>query len=924
MITGGKNIFADSALLVAFVRNDSTIANLVSSLADVNVASNLNYEHMPVLLTQVMSNYLSAHNNKPVPQAPPGTIVADMRIKENDLYATFVDDLSFVNVLANVAVTNQDPDSAVKGNITAEKLQVGTNKITNVLANINGTSDSLLLVVNADTVASGNVLLYDALVKAGFDDNNISGSLLTKDNNKTDQFALGFTANQNAATKGYDVSLSDALLLNYQGWQVNPNNLVRTAPAGINVQDFDISNRQQRISLSSNGTAFNAPVTVQIDDFKLSTITAALNQDSMLVEGLLNADMVVSDFKNTIPTVDGTLKVDSIQYQQASVGNLDLKASSSNGNVTVSGKLYGNGNNVDLFGNYNASVIDVKLNLNPLTLASIEPFTYRNLERSSGSISGPINLTGSVSDPRWSGELTFNQVQTTIAQFGTFVKIDGEKVTLQYPVATLNQFTIKDSTNNELLLNGTITQNQRKEFVSDLSVKTANFNVINNTAADNPMIYGKATVAVDALIEGTLTAPELTGNVTVKNGTEVTYVKQTIPTSLKERDKLIEFVDMDTISNLLTSNTAYEQELERTKQSSTASLLQYNIDLEVEEEAKFNVILDPATRDELQVQGDAQITVASNPNGAITLAGNYNLKGGSYQLNYGPVKRRFLLQEGSTVSLSGDPMNATANITAIYEINTAPLDLIGNEIGGATATQAQLYKRKIPFEVRLKITGTVSKPELGFDIVIKKRAAGVSYELSTAVENKLDQLRNDPSAMNKQVFALLALGRFVGDESSNFFGSNGTSNSSLLANESVSGFLNAAVEQLAQNLIKGVDVDINLKTVDDDPAAQRTDLNVALGKTFLDDRLSVSFGKNFTVDGADPSATNGANSGNSQFMPDVNTTYKLSRDGKYMLRAYRRNQYEAIMDGYFIETGLAFSFTMDYDKFKELFRRKKK
>ncbi len=922
--TGGKNIFADSALLVAFVRNDSTIASLVSSLADVNLASNLNYEQMPVLLTEVMNNYLSAHNNKPVPQAPQGTIVADMIVKENALYDSFVDDLSFVNVLASVEITNQERDSAVKGNITAEKLQIGTNKVTNMMATINGTSDSLLIVMNADTVAAGNILLYDALVKAGFDDNNVSGSLLTKDANKTDQFALGFLANQNAATKGYDIKLSEALLLNYKNWQVNPQNQVRTSPEGFNVSNFDISNNQQKVSLASNGPAFNAPVTVVIDDFKLSTITAALNQDSMLVEGLLNADMVVSDFKQAIPTIDGTLRVDSIQYQQTNVGNIDLKASSSNGEVTVSGKLDGNGNNVDLYGNYNADNIDVKVNLNPLTVLSVQPFTQGNLERSSGSITGPINITGSVTAPQWNGELTFNQVQTTASQFGTFLKIDGQKITLAYPVASFNNFTVKDSTNNELVLDGTITQNTNNEFISNLSVNASNFNIINNTKADNNMIYGKAIVAVSARVEGPLVTPELSGNVTVKNGTEVTYVKQNIAASLKERDKLMEFVDMDTISNLAYTKTAYEIELERKKEKATTALLQYNIDLEVEENAKFTVVLDPATRDELQVQGSGQITVGSNPNGEVTLAGTYNLKGGSYQLNYGPIKRRFLLQEGSSISLSGDPMNATADITAIYEISTAPLDLIGNEIGGATPSESQQYKRKVPFEVLLKIKGTVSKPDIGFDIMVKEKAAGISYELSTAVENKLQQLRTDPSAMNKQVFALLALNRFVGDESSNFFGGNGNDNNSLLANESVSGFLNAAVDQLAENLIKGVDVDINLITVDDDPTAPRTDLNVALGKTFLDDRLSVSFGKNFTVDGADPSSGGGANNSNSQFMPDVNTTYKLSRDGKYMLRAYRRNQYEAIMDGYFIETGLAFSFTMDYNKFRELFRRKKK
>ena len=52
-------------------------------------------------------------------------------------------------------------------------------------------------------------------------------------------------------------------------------------------------------------------------------------------------------------------------------------------------------------------------------------------------------------------------------------------------------------------------------------------------------------------------------------------------------------------------------------------------------------------------------------------------------------------------------------------------------------------------------------------------------------------------------------------------------NNKILGNQSVSGFLNGAMNQIADDLIKGVDVDVNLKSVSDDPNAQRTDLNVS-------------------------------------------------------------------------------------------------
>jgi hypothetical protein len=43
-----------------------------------------------------------------------------------------------------------------------------------------------------------------------------------------------------------------------------------------------------------------------------------------------------------------------------------------------------------------------------------------------------------------------------------------------------------------------------------------------------------------------------------------------------------------------------------------------------------------------------------------------------------------------------------------------------------------------------------------------------------------------------------------------------------------------------------------------------------------------------------------------------------------MLKAYQKSEYETILDGYFIETGVAFTLSLDFDKFNEILRKKKK
>ena len=85
----------------------------------------------------------------------------------------------------------------------------------------------------------------------------------------------------------------------------------------------------------------------------------------------------------------------------------------------------------------------------------------------------------------------------------------------------------------------------------------------------------------------------------------------------------------------------------------------------------------------------------------------------------------------------------------------------------------------------------------------------------------------------------------------------------------------------------------------------------------------MTLGKNFTLEGEDPLAKSQQATLGSQ-LPDISTAYKISRDGRYMIRVYRRNQYEAILDGYFIETGAAFLITVDYNHLQDIFRKSRR
>src|SRR4030095_11180737 len=107
------------------------------------------------------------------------------------------------------------------------------------------------------------------------------------------------------------------------------------------------------------------------------------------------------------------------------------------------------------------------------------------------------------------------------------------------------------------------------------------------------------------------------------------------------------------------------------------------------------------------------------------------------------------------------------------------------------------------------------------------------------------QIRYNISDLNKQVFGLLILNRFIGASPGDFFAGNSAFNAEDIAKESVGRFVGEAINQLAVDLICGADVRFNVKSYRaTDNRISRTDLDINVSKALLDNRLTVTLGKN--------------------------------------------------------------------------------
>jgi hypothetical protein len=333
--------------------------------------------------------------------------------------------------------------------------------------------------------------------------------------------------------------------------------------------------------------------------------------------------------------------------------------------------------------------------------------------------------------------------------------------------------------------------------------------------------------------------------------------------------------------------------------------------VEIDQEATLRLLMDPASTDSLVVKGNAALSFSMDRSGKMSLTGAYNLNDGSYLVSLESViKKKFAIKAGSTIIWNGDPLEATISIDAVYSVRASPFDLVADQISGLSDVDQGGYKQRYPFLVLLKLRGEILHPEISFEIQLPSEEKGI---LGGAVNQKLGMLNEDPGALNKQVFALLVLGRFVQE---NPFQSESGGTSALIRT-TVGKFLSAQLNQLSSKWLPGVELNFDIQSYDDylsGAAKGRTEVAFGVKKQLFNERMSVQVGGAVDVEG-DRASQNNVNN----LTSDVMLEYKLTKDGRFRLKGFRQNQYEGAIEGQLIETGIGVLYVKDFNRLDRIF-----
>jgi hypothetical protein len=701
------------------------------------------------------------------------------------------------------------------------------------------------------------------------------------------------------------VQLRDSLLINKKRWQVNKDNRIYTDMKSLAGSNLSISNGPSSLEIRTSADIQSGlPAELYIKDLELSDIADILIADSSLVSGKLGARVSLSSFSPI--SFNANVKADSLEVMGLKLGTFAANVVNPDSTRMVAeAALLGPGAALKLKGELNTreESVDVQLDLATLELGMAAPFIEKYLANPGGTLHGSLRVRGNQRNLDLQGDIGGKELAGIYTMTGTYLKIPVLNLKLGEKDIRLENATLLDSMGNKAELNAILELLNNGNFKLGMSVRGENFEVVGRRRNQEQKIFGPARASFNLKMNGVFPDLLTDGKINLSDGSELTYVY-----SSGENDQLGEGL-VEFFNPLEVVDSTAEKKLP----VKTGMNMDVNLYLGVTPKSTITIITDETSGDQLKAKGKADLNFLMKPGGSPELLGNYVLDGGEYDITLaGLVKKSFRIENGSSISWSGDIKKGTADITAKYETKASAGPLLND-----VTHMPGIDKQKLKFDVLILLKKELLKPDIGFKLDMP---SSDQQAFDGLVYSRIKQVNTIPAELNKQVMGLLAFGQFIAENPFNSLTSAGGDFQTQAFN-TVGKLLTQELTNMVGRYVKGVDIDLGVEMGSDYTTGKeirKTDLKLGLSKSFANNRLNVYVGSNFALEGSNQQrdALNG-------LAGDVTMEYLLTPDGKFRLKGYRLTDNSMAFQGNMVRTGASFVVVLEFNRFKNMFGRKK-
>lgn len=523
-----------------------------------------------------------------------------------------------------------------------------------------------------------------------------------------------------------------------------------------------------------------------------------------------------------------------------------------------------------------------------MKLRGANRFLREYVSRLKGKATGQVHLTGSFRQPELTGAVTLDTVSLEVNYLNTKYSFYHNKFIFNKNYIDFGNFRVYDTLGNYGDLQGKLLFHYFRDPSLDVHLITNRLLFFNTTQHPDDVYFGTAIASGKVDITGPLDNITLDLNVQSGNGTSV-VLPLDYSTELSDKDFIVFEQPKDTVKNK-------KKETVLNLPAPPQSQYQINLNMGVRPSANLRIYL-PSAMGTIESQGEGELNLNLNSAGDVNLAGDYIVDKGLLNFTLGDfVRKRLELVKGGRISWSGDPYKATVNIKGLYKLK-ADLSTLGLTVDSTAA-----FKNRVNVNCYVVLSHELFNPEISFQITFPD----MDPDMRRQVYAQLDT--TNQALMNQEMISLLVLGTFTMsdavkvDLTSSYY--------KILSNQ---------LSSLLSRISKDFDVGLNYKPGDN---ISKEEFDVALSTQLFDNRLMINGNFGMSYDRQNRQASN--------LVGDVDIGYKLTKDGRWLLKVYNHSNvnswyYYSNYDKISPYTqGVGIAYRKSFDNIAELFGRKKK
>ncbi len=684
-----------------------------------------------------------------------------------------------------------------------------------------------------------------------------------------------------------EVKVNDSL------WRINPQNELLWSDTTVVIRNMFFNHENQRFGV--DGIISNNPkdsLSVAFDSFDISAFNMILETSGMNLEGVINGNLTFSDLRNR-PRFNGSLGINNLYFNHEKLGDMSLQSSwnDSTGALQLASDIIYKGRSgkrdlLNLEGEYYPNVasgsdsINISTNLKNLQIAVLEPFFDDFLSEIKGWASGDLTLKGSSSKPELTGNIGLVRSGVRVSFLNTKYYL-ADEIKLQPDAIVFDSIVLYDTLGNEALLNGKVQHRYFDDFYLDIHISPQRFAGLNTDRSHNELFYGKAfaTGAVD--ITGPLS--DIRMNVKARPTQNTNIV---IPISTAESVAENDFITFINTEEKEQESVVFDQ--------TNSSGFNLDFQLDINPNASAEIIL-PFQMGNIKGRGSGNMRMEINSSGEFNMFGDYNIEEGLFVFKLQNLLRNeFVIRRGASISWSGDPYDADVNITAVYRARPTL------KVPAVEAIDPELANERVPVDCVITLKNKLFNPTIDFNIELPSADSRVKELVYGTIVDT-----TSTAEMNKQMLYLLVLNSFSASGMDNSLSSGlGAQSFELLSNQ---------ISSWLSQISKDVDIGVNYRPGD---SYTSEELEVALSTQLFNNRLSIdgSFGMTGMQEQTNTNTIVG----------DVNVELKITRDGRFRVRAFNRTNNTDLLDIDAPYTqGVGIFYRKEFDSLSELFRKKR-